>query len=86
MNVLKDLFIQNFNMERVALDLIELIDENTLENYIMKEFCNNFTYGEIYDLFKSYLGVDELKIILEKMGHDFVDLDKLNKKEREKFY
>jgi len=84
---LKDLFIKNFNMEMVAVDLMDLIDDEVLEEYIFSEFNSNFTYGELYDLFKNEVGDKEtLKCLLEDMGHNFVDLDELTDEEKEKYY
>jgi len=84
---LKELFIRNFNMEMVAVDLMDLIDDEVLEKYIFDEFNNNFMYGELYDLFKDEVGDKEtLQCLLEDMGHDFVDLDELDEEEREKYY
>ena len=42
---LKQLFIKNFNMEMVATDLMELIDNEVLENFIKEMFAENFMYG-----------------------------------------
>lgn len=84
---LKELFTRNFNMEMVAYDLMDLIDDETLETYIFDEFNSNYTYGELYDLFKDEIGDKEtLQCLLEDMGHDFVDLDELDEEEKEKYY
>ena len=83
---LKDLFIQNYNMELVALDLMDLIDDETLENFIMEKFNEDFMYGELFDLFSPYLDKETLQCLLEDMGHDFVDLDELDDEEKEKYY
>lgn len=84
--LLKEQFIKNFNMEMIAIDLMEMIDDNKLINYIMQEFNENFMYGEIYDVFKDYLDKEQLKMLLEKMGHDFVDLEELGDDERDNYY
>lgn len=83
---LVDLFKQQFNMEMIASDLMELIDYDVLENYILQEFKENFTYGEMFDLFKDNFGKEITKSILIKMGHDFIDLDELSEEERDKYY
>ena len=57
-----------------------------LDNYISNEFNDNFSYGELYDLFKDYLDKEKLQILLEYLGHDFVDLDELDEEEKEKYY
>lgn len=86
MEYIQDLFIQNFNMEMVAQDLMGLIDEETLNDYMIEEFNKNFSYGELYDLFKEYVDKETLEVILEDMGHNFVDLDELEEEEKEKYY
>ena len=43
-------------------------------------------YGELFDIFSPYLDKETLQILLEDMGHDFVDLDELDEEEREKYY
>ena len=83
---LKDLFIQNYNMEMVALDLMDLIDDDKLEEFMIEKFKENFMYGELYDIFKDYLDKETLQCLLEDMGFDFVDLDELDEEEREKYY
>ena len=89
--LLRRKFNEEFNVNNICLDLMGLIDEidmtyEVLDNYIANEFNDNFTYGELYDLFKDYLSKDRLKILLEYLGHDFVDLDELNEEEKEKYY
>jgi len=83
---LKNLFIQNYNMELVALDLMDLIDDEVLEEYILDKFKEDYMYGELFDLFGAYLDKETLQCLLEDMGHDFVDLDELDEEEREKYY
>lgn len=90
-NILKSSFMQNFYMERVATDLMDLVEKiditgEVLENYITEEFNDNFTYGELYDLFKNQMNKEDLKVLLEDMGHDFVDIDELDEEEREKYF
>ena len=89
--LLRRKFNEEFNVNNICLDLMGLIDEidmtyEVLDNYIANEFNDNFTYGELYDLSKDYLSKDKLKILLEYLGHDFVDLDELGKEEKEKYY
>lgn len=92
MSILKRKFIENFNMERIALDLMDLVDEldmtadNILDNFIYEQFNEEFMYGEIYDIFKDEMSKEDLQCLLEDMGHDFVDLDELDEEEREKYY
>ena len=89
--LLRRKFNEEFNVNNICLDLMGLIDEidmtyEVLDDYIANEFNDNFTYGELYDLFKDYLSKDKLKILLEYLGHDFVDLDELDEEEKEKYY
>ena len=84
---LEALFVKYFNMERVVYDLMDLIDIEVLENYILKEFNDNFSYGELFDLFKNDIGdMQIVESILKDMGHDFINLDKLSDKQKEKYY
>lgn len=83
---LRNLFIQNYNMELVALDLMDLIDDEKLEEFMLEKFKEDFMYGELFDLFSQYLDKETLQCLLEDMGHDFVDLDELDEEEREKYY
>ena len=71
-------------MEMVATDLMELIDNEVLENFIKEMFAENFMYGELFDIFKEYLDKETLQCLLEDMGFDFVDLDELGDEEKEK--
>lgn len=91
MSILKRKFLEHFNMERIALDLMNLIEEidmtgEVLENFINENFGEDFMYGELYDIFKDEMSKEDLKVLLENMGHDFVDLDELDEEEREKYY
>lgn len=83
---LRNLFVQNYNMEMVAYDLMDLIDDEVLERFMLDKFGEDFMYGELFDIFSPYLDKETLQILLEDMGHNFVDLDELDKEEREKYY
>lgn len=88
---LRELFIRNFNMERIATDLMDLIEDidmtcEVLTNYIYEQFNDNFTYGELYDLFKVEMNKEDLQSLLEEMGHDFADLDNMSEEERKEYY
>ena len=67
----ESVFIQNFNMERVASELLDMIQEDELYEFIIRQFNENFTYEELYKLFKNDMNDEDLKSILEEMGHDF---------------
>ena len=90
-NILRQKFIENYNMEMVAVELMNLIEEiditgEVLGNFINEKFGEDFMYGELYELFKDEVDKEDLKVLLEDMGHDFVDLDELNEEEREKYF
>ena len=90
-NILRQKFIENYNMEMVAVELMNLIEEidmtgKALEDFINEKFGEDFMYGELYELFKDEVDKEDLKVLLEDMGHDFVDLDKLEEEEREKYF
>ena len=90
-NILRQKFIENYNMEMVAVELMNLIEkidmtEEVLENFINKKFGEDFVYGELYELFKDEVDKEDLKVLLEDMGHDFVDLDELSEEEKEKYF
>ena len=90
-NILRQKFIENYNMEMIAFELMNLIEENdttgeVLENFINEKFGEDFMYGELYDLFKDEVDKADLESLLESMGFDFVDLDKLSEEEKEKYY
>ena len=83
---LRSLFIQNYNMELVARDLMDLIDDEVLERFMLDKFAEDFMYGELFDIFSAYLDKETLQCLLEDMGFDFVDLDELDDEEKAKFY
>ena len=90
-NILRQKFIENYNMEMVAVELMNLIEENdmtgeVLENFINEKFGEDFMYGELYELFKDEVDKEDLKVLLEDMGHDFVDLDELDEEEKERYF
>ena len=90
-NILRQKFIENYNMEMVAVELMNLIEEidttgEVLEKFINEKFGEDFMYGELYELFKDEVDKEDLKVLLEDMGHDFVDLDELDEEEREKYF
>ena len=79
------------HMEMVAVELMNLIEEidmtgEVLENFINEKFGEDFMYGELYELFKDEVDKEDLKVLLEDMGHDFIDLDELSEEEKEKYY
>ena len=74
MNFWKQKLIENFNMEMVAKDLLDLIDEDVLYEFIINEFNENFTYEELYELFSKEMNKQDLKDILTEMGHDFIEI------------
>ena len=90
-NILRQKFIENYNMEMVAVELMNLIEEidmtgEVLENFINEKFGEDFMYGELYELFKDEVDKEDLKVLLGDMGHDFVDLDELDEEEKEKYF
>lgn len=90
-NILRQKFIENYNMEMVAVELMNLIEEidttgEVLENFINEKFGEDFTYRELYELFKDEVDKEDLEVLLEDMGHDFVDLDELDEEEKEKYF
>lgn len=89
--ILRDKFCENFKVNHLTLELMNLIEEidvsgEVLENFINEKFGEDFMYGEIYDIFKDEMSKEDLKSLLKNMGHDFVDLDELDEEERKKYY
>lgn len=89
-NIVRKKFMENFNMSMIVHDLINLMEdigeEMALEKFINEKFDEKFSYGELYDLFKDEVDKKDLEVLLENMGQDFIDLDKLNKYEKEMYY
>lgn len=81
MDLLRRKFIENYNMEMVSTDLIYLIDEidttgSVLDDFINEKFSEDFTYEELYNLFKDEVSEEDLKDMLESMGFEYIKLDK----------
>lgn len=72
---LRNMFIKNFNVEYMINDLMDLIDNDKLVDFIHSQFNENFTYEELYNEFKNELSKEELQSFLEELGHDYIDLD-----------
>ena len=84
---LKQVFIKEFNMAMVAEDLLGMMKPKQLEQYIIDKFNENFMYGELYDLFmRETKNKDQTRLLLTKMGHDFVDLDTICTEKRDFYY
>lgn len=65
---LKELFIQNFNMEMVASDLIDMVAPKKLEKYIYEKFKKEFNVEELEELFRSFMDKKEIEETFKKMG------------------
>lgn len=83
---LRQKFYEQFNLEMCASDIMDLVDEQDLQDYIFEQFKNSFMYGELFELFKDELNEEELESLLEDMGYDYVNLDELDEEEREKYF
>lgn len=83
---LRQKFYQEFNLEMCVSDIMDLVDEKDLQDYIFEQFRNNFMYGELFELFRDELNEEELESLLEDMGYDYVNLDELDEEEREKYF
>ena len=65
---LKELFIQNFNMEMVASDLIDMVAPKKLEKYIYEKFKKEFNVEELEELFRNFMDKKEIEETFKKMG------------------
>lgn len=65
---LKELFIQNFNMEMVASDLINMVAPKKLEKYIYEKFKKEFNVEELEELFGNFMDKKEIEETFKKMG------------------
>lgn len=65
---LKELFIQNFNMEMVARDLIDMVAPKKLEKYLYEKFKKEFNVEELEELFRSFMDKKEIEETFKKMG------------------
>lgn len=73
-DILKELFVSEFNMEMVARDLMGLIDTKVLMNYIKDEINANFEYEELYHILMNCYDKKTTKAVLEELGHDFKEV------------
>ena len=65
---LKELFIQNFNMEMVARDLIDMVAPKKLEKYLYEKFKTEFNVEELEELFGNFMDKKEIEETFKKMG------------------
>lgn len=65
---LKELFIQNFNMEMVARDLIDMVAPKKLEKYLYEKFKKEFNVEELEELFGNFMDKKEIEETFKKMG------------------
>lgn len=65
---LKELFIQNFNMEMVARDLIDMVAPKKLEKYIYEKFKKEFNVEKLEELFGNFMDKKEIEETFKKMG------------------
>lgn len=65
---LKELFMQNFNMEMVASDLINMVAPKKLEKYIYEKFKREFNVEELEKLFETVMNREEIEETFKKMG------------------
>lgn len=68
LEVLKMLFIQEFNMKMVASDLIDMVAPKKLEKYIFQKFNEEFEVEELEKLFETVMSREEIEEIFKKMG------------------
>ena len=65
---LKELFIQNFNMEMVASDLLDMVAPKKLEKYLYEKFKKEFNVEELEKLFGNFMDKREIEETFKKMG------------------
>ena len=65
---LKELFIQNFNMEMVARDLIDMVAPKKLEKYLYEKFKKEFNVEELEEIFGKFMDTKEIEETFKKMG------------------
>lgn len=85
---LKTMFIQEFNVNNIGIELLDIVEENKLKDYIYRQFKENIMYGEIFRIFKDSGLISEnmLQFILEDMGFDFINIDELSQEETENYF
>ena len=68
LEVLKMLFMQEFNMEMVASDLIDMVAPKKLEKYIFQKFNEEFEVEELEKLCETVMSREEIEEMFKKMG------------------
>ena len=68
LEILKMLFIQNFNMEMVASDLIDMVAPKKLEKYIYQKFKDELDIEELESLFENLMNKEEIEETFKNMG------------------
>ena len=68
LEVLKMLFMQEFNMEMVASDLINMVAPKKLEKYLYEKFKKEFNVEELEELFGEFMDKKEIEETFKKMG------------------
>lgn len=68
LEVLKMLFMQEFNMEMVASDLINMVAPKKLEKYLYEKFKKEFNVEELEELFGDFMDKKEIEETFKKMG------------------
>lgn len=70
MGWLKNMFVKYFNVENMTSELMDLIDDDKLMDFILSEFKNNFTRDELYEELKDELSEEDLETFLsEDLGY-----------------
>lgn len=60
-----------FHTKNGLSNLINTINKEKITKFIIQMFNENFTYEELYEIFRKHFNLQELKVFLEKLGHDF---------------
>ena len=68
LEILKMLFIQNFNMEMVESDLIDMVAPKKLEKYIYQKFKDEFDIEELEELFENFMNEEDIEETFKNMG------------------
>lgn len=65
----ENIFIQEFNVNHLTLEILDLIDDDKLINFIQEKFVEEFSKDELINIFTNEVGKNqELIDILEELG------------------